>query len=73
MLVAGVDACRGGWIAVAVDADQFADSISAPTFAKLLSRVPDARVVGVDIPIGLPSVGVRAADVAARVFVGAPR
>jgi predicted RNase H-like nuclease len=73
MLVAGVDACRGGWIAVVLDADQFADSISAPTFVELLRRVADTRVVGVDIPIGLPSDGVRAADVAARVFVGPRR
>jgi predicted RNase H-like nuclease len=69
----GVDACRGGWIAVVLDADQFADSISAPTFVELLRRVADTRVVGVDIPIGLPSDGVRAADVAARVFVGPRR
>lgn len=68
-LVAGVDACRGGWIAVVLDADQFAGSISTPTFVELLGSVPDAGVVGVDIPIGLPSERVRAADVAARVFV----
>jgi predicted RNase H-like nuclease len=73
MLVAGVDACRGGWIAVVLDADHFADSISAPTFVDLLGSVPDASVVGVDIPIGLPSEGARAADVAARVFVGPRR
>ncbi len=35
--------------------------------------VADASVVGVDIPIGLPSEGARAADVAARVFVGPRR
>jgi predicted RNase H-like nuclease len=73
MLVAGVDACRGGWIAVVLDADQFADSISAPTFVELLGRVQDAGVVGVDIPIGLPSEGARAADVAARGFIGPRR
>jgi predicted RNase H-like nuclease len=73
MLVAGVDACRGGWIAVVLEANHFADSISTPTFVELLGSVPDARVVGVDIPIGLPSEGMRAADIAARVFVGPRR
>jgi predicted RNase H-like nuclease len=71
--VAGVDARHGGWVAIVLDAGQFADSISTPTFEELLGMVPDARVVGVDIPIGLPSKGVRAADVAARVFVGPRR
>src|SRR6266540_774852 len=73
MLVAGADACRGGWIAVILDGDHFADSIFTPTFAKLLGSLPDARVVAVDIPIGLPSDGVREADVAARAFVGPRR
>ena len=71
--VAGVDACRGGWVAVVVDAGQFADSLSAPTFVQLLGRLQDARAVGVDHPIGLPSESVRAADVAARAFVGRRR
>lgn len=73
MLVAGVDACRGGWIAVVLEAGRFTDSISTPTFARLLDSVADARVVGVDIPIGLPNEGVRAADFAARAFVGPRR
>lgn len=54
-LVAGVDACRGGWVAIVLDADHFADSCSAATFAQLLDRLKDVRAVGVDIPIGLPA------------------
>jgi predicted RNase H-like nuclease len=72
-VVAGVDACRGGWVAIVLGAGQFADSLFAATFAQLLGRLEDARAVGVDIPIGLPSEGVREADVAARAFVGPRR
>ncbi len=72
-LVAGVDASRGGWVAVVVDAGHFADSLSATTFAQLLGSLKDASAVAVDIPIGLPNEGVRAADVAARTFVGPRR
>jgi predicted RNase H-like nuclease len=72
-VVAGVDACRGGWVAIVIGAGQFADSLFAPTFAQLLDGLEDASAVGVDIPIGLPSEGVRAADAAARAFVGPRR
>jgi predicted RNase H-like nuclease len=72
-VVAGVDACRGGWVAIVIGAGQFANSRFAATFAQLLDGLEDARAVGVDIPIGLPSEGVRAADAAARAFVGPRR
>jgi predicted RNase H-like nuclease len=72
-VVAGVDACRGGWVAVALKDGQFADSLLAQTFPQLLRALADAEAVGVDIPIGLPSEGVRAADLAAREFVGPRR
>lgn len=72
-VVAGVDACRGGWVAIALEDGQFADSLLATTFAQLLRTLADAAAVGVDIPIGLPSEGVRAADLAARAFVGPRR
>jgi predicted RNase H-like nuclease len=72
-VVAGVDACRGGWVAIAVEAGAFADSIFAATFAQLLKSLEAAAAVGVDIPIGLPEEGPRACDVAARAFVGPRR
>jgi len=72
-VAAGIDACRGGWVAVVLEAGQFADARFAATFMELLSVVEDAEAVGVDIPIGLPSQGVRAAEAAARAFVGPRR
>jgi predicted RNase H-like nuclease len=72
-MAAGVDACRGGWVAIVLDAGQFADASFAATFEQILGMVQLAEAVGVDIPIGLPSEGVRAADVAARSFVGPRR
>jgi predicted RNase H-like nuclease len=72
-LVVGVDACRQGWVAVLAEDGDFVASAIAPTFADLLASLPEAVAVGVDIPIGLPSEGPRAADVAARAFVGPRR
>lgn len=72
-VVAGVDACRGGWVAIVLEDDRFADSILAATFAQLRGALAGAAAVGVDMPIGLPSTGVRAADLAARAFVGPRR
>ena len=69
-LVAGVDACRSGWVAVVTDDGRFAESLLAPTFAGLLDALRGATEIGVDIPIGLPVDGRRAADEAARAFVG---
>lgn len=72
-VVGGVDACRGGWVAVVLDDGRVADSLFAPTFTRLLNQLDAVAVIAVDIPIGLPSKGVRAADVAARAFVGPRR
>lgn len=72
-LVAGVDACRGGWIAVLADEGLFIDSLFAVSFARLVQGLDGAAAIGVDIPIGIPTTGVRPADVAARDFVGPRR
>jgi predicted RNase H-like nuclease len=45
----------------------------AASFAEVVSGLRDATVIAVDIPIGLPSEGARAADIAAREFVGPRR
>jgi predicted RNase H-like nuclease len=74
VLTLGVDAARGGWIAVALEDGLFADAVLERRFPALLERFPDAVVVGVDIPIGLPAPGDRRrADVEARVVVGPRR
>jgi predicted RNase H-like nuclease len=75
--VAGVDGCRGGWLVVttAVDAAE-------PTVVELVVAVADvvARLrsgeltaLGVDMPIGLPASGRRAADQSARLLLGPRR
>jgi predicted RNase H-like nuclease len=74
VLTLGVDAARGGWIAVALEDGRFADAALERRFPALLERFPGAVVVGVDVPIGLPEIGSRRrADVEARVVVGARR
>ncbi len=74
MLTLGVDAARGGWIAVALEDGRFADAVLERRFPALLERFPQAAVVGVDVPIGLPEPGERRrADVNAREVVGARR
>jgi predicted RNase H-like nuclease len=69
--VAGVDGYRGGWVAFVLDGFGRAEVRVAPRFEELLGL--DCRVIGVDIPIGLPEAGPRPADVAARRFVGPRR
>ena len=74
MLTLGVDAARGGWIAVALEEGRFVDAALARRFPGVLERFPDAAVVGVDIPIGLPEPGTRRrADIEARRVVGPRR
>jgi len=74
VLTLGVDAARGGWIAVALDNGRFADAALERRFPAVLERFPDAVVIGVDVPIGLPAVGSRRrADVEARSVVGGRR
>lgn len=74
MLTLGVDAARGGWIAVALEDGRFADAVLERRFPALLERFPEAAVVGVDVPIGLPAAGERRrADLEARKVVGARR
>ncbi|HET9021771.1 MAG TPA: DUF429 domain-containing protein [Ornithinibacter sp.] len=68
--VLGVDGCRGGWVgAVLVPGAPRPRVVVAPTIAELVEAVRgevDVKVVGIDIPIGLPDSGIRQADVLAR-------
>jgi predicted RNase H-like nuclease len=74
MQTLGVDVARGAWIAVVLEDGRFADAAVEGVFDALIARFPDAAVVGVDVPIGLPDPGVRRrADVDARVMVGPRR
>lgn len=67
--VLGVDACRKGWVGITGDLRAY----FGVTIAELVSAAEqdgELRVMGIDIPIGLPSVGSRQADVLARTVVG---
>lgn len=68
----GVDGAKSGWIAVWRSGNVFAYCV----YLRARSLVDDhrqARVIAVDIPIGLPEHGGRRADVEARQFVGGRR
>ena len=74
MLTLGVDAARGGWIAVALQDGRFATAALERRLPALLERFEEADIVGVDIPIGLPAAGTRRrADLEARRIVGPRR
>jgi predicted RNase H-like nuclease len=74
VLTLGVDAARGGWIAVALEDGRFADAVLERRFPAVLERFADAAAIGVDVPIGLPETGERRrADVETRRQVGARR
>jgi predicted RNase H-like nuclease/predicted enzyme related to lactoylglutathione lyase len=66
--VAGVDLAGGGLAVVVVEGDRVVDAFRCDAFADAL--LVDAKVVAVDVPIGIPEEGERPADAAARRFVG---
>ena len=70
--VLGVDACKRGWIAIAV-VDAVAGAYFAEDIQTLVARAQadgPLDVVAVDMPIGLPDRGHRQADVLARAVIG---
>jgi predicted RNase H-like nuclease len=70
--VLGVDGCRGGWVGVVL-AEHGVAAVSGPTVASIIAAVGPVDAVGIDIPIGLPLDGPRAADAAAQRFLGSRR
>ena len=84
MRVTGVDACRGGWVAVSLDGPEQADEAEGADGLRVemvrvhetLAGVLDghgSRVVGIDMPLGLLGSGWREADRAARGLLGPRR
>ena len=84
MRVTGVDACRGGWVAVSVDGPEQAEEAAGADGLRVemvrvhetLAGVLDghgSRVVGIDMPLGLLGSGWREADRAARGLLGPRR
>ncbi|HEY0453496.1 DUF429 domain-containing protein [Actinophytocola sp.] len=70
--VLGVDACKAGWVGIALSGDHV-QAYQRRTIAELVSEASAAgglAVVAIDIPIGLPDRTQRAADLAARGAVG---
>lgn len=78
--VIGVDGCRGGWVAAVAETTTGPDALAlldltvVPSLDAVIDLPAvagrDVAVVGVDIPIGLPDRGHRAADLAARKALG---
>jgi len=71
--LAGVDGCKGGWIAAAAPTDTL-DGVRillVRRFRDLDARVGgDLRIAAIDIPIGLSSEGPREADMRGRALLG---
>ncbi len=68
--IAGVDGCKGGWIAVYEDTDSGKlDCRVEKMFGKMMAK-REIAVVAVDMPIGLSEDGKRACDTAARRVLG---
>lgn len=70
-LIAGVDGCSAGWLAI-VERNGELSALIAPDLETLLNRISGA-LVGIDIPIGLPDRGSRGCDLQARKLLGRPR
>lgn len=73
--VLGVDACKGGWVGVRLDGNS-TSACFAPEIGELVTTAEHdgpLSVVAIDIPIGLPDQGRRAADVLARAEIGTLR
>ncbi len=71
--VVGVDAYKRGWVTVALRNRSVERCGVYARIEELLEDHPDASVVGIDIPIGLPVRAGREADGLARSFVGPRR
>jgi predicted RNase H-like nuclease len=65
VLVTGIDACKGGWVAVTL-----APSGARVTVAAALRDLPMEGVTGIDMPLGLLADGWRTADLLARRALG---
>ncbi|HTN98257.1 MAG TPA: DUF429 domain-containing protein, partial [Nordella sp.] len=67
-LVAGVDGCPAGWIAVLWDGTAHISSKLCPSFTDVVALT--ARIIAVDMPIGLPERSGRPPERAVRAKLG---
>jgi predicted RNase H-like nuclease len=75
-LVVGMDACKSGWVAVALARATFVHAREFTRADEALAAWPELEALGIDIPIGLPDRAVpypRQADVLAASFLGRRR
>ena len=71
--VLGIDAAgKAGWVGVVADSGGFVNA-HVCSLADLIAWAEPVAAIGIDIPIGLRASGPRAADLAARSFVGPRR
>ncbi|MEV0186644.1 DUF429 domain-containing protein [Streptomyces sp. NPDC050625] len=74
MDVVGVDACgKQGWVGIGLTDGAYACSLVEARLHTLIERAAGARVIAVDMPLGLVEKGWRAADLAARALLGVRR
>ncbi len=79
MRVTGVDACRGGWVAVSLTVTSRSILVTVASAARLVTLLApepaqaDPAVVGIDMPLGLLETGWREADRVARGLLGPRR
>ena len=73
MRVTGVDACRGGWVAVSLDGRLRVEGARVHTSLAGVLDGGEASVVGIDMPLGLLESGWREADRLARGLLGPRR
>lgn len=71
MAIAGVDGCRGQWLAAVGDGAAVSWRL-VPSFRELYDD-SSLATIAIDVPIGLPESGARACDVDARALLGARR
>lgn len=74
MDVLGVDACgKHGWVGIRLTDGAYAGSLVDLRLERLIERGAEVGAIAVDMPLGLVEEGWRAADLAARVLLGARR
>ncbi|WP_304106818.1 DUF429 domain-containing protein [Mycolicibacterium bacteremicum] len=71
MIVLGVDGWKGGWVGIELHDGRFHAAHVETRLAALVAAVPEARAIGVDIPLGLLDDAVRTSDRAAQRRLGA--
>jgi predicted RNase H-like nuclease len=65
----GIDGCRGGWIFAAIEDSRRVEIQFSASIRCIWESFPGAKLMLIDIPIGLPAGTARACDVSARKYL----